>query len=197
VLAPEACLDLAFRAARSHNRWLPKPVSDDELRGLYELMKWGPTSANSNPARIFFLRTLQAKERLKPALDPGNIEKAMTAPVVAIVGHDGQFYERMPRLFPHRPEAREWFAGESKRAFAETTAFRNGTLQGAYLLVAARLLGLACGPMSGFDNARLDAEFFRGTSLRSNFLCALGHGDRAQLFPRGPRLPFDEACQLL
>lgn len=197
-------LDTLFRKARTHNAWLDKPVSDDLLRQLYDLMKWGPTSANSTPARILFLRTPEAKQRLKPALSPPNVEKTMKAPVTAIIAHDMKFYENLPRLFPHNPGAREWFANSPQ--LAEVTAFRNGTLQGAYFILAARSLGLDCGPMSGFDNAKVDGEFFPVSApdeaspsgpLKSNFLCNLGYGDPAKLSPRSPRLAFEEACKLL
>lgn len=190
----DTALDQLFRNARTHNGWLPKPVTDDELRALYELMKWAPTSANCSPARIVFVRTREGKERLRPALSPGNLEKTMAAPVTAIIGYDLEFYEKLPRLFPHT-DARSWFAG--KPAVIETTAFRNGSLQGAYFILAARAVGLDCGPMSGFDNAKVDAEFFAGTSIKSNFLCNLGHGDPARLFARNPRLAFDEACRIV
>jgi 3-hydroxypropanoate dehydrogenase len=189
------CLDILFRNARSHSFWLDRPVSDEQLRQLYDLMKWGPTSANTCPARLLFLRTHAAKERLRPCLDPGNVEKSMTAPVVAVIGMDMEFHLQLGRLFPHNQEAPSWFAG--KPAKIEETAFRNGTLQGAYFLLAARAFGLDCGPMSGFNRARLDAEFFPDGKVRSNFLCALGYADHARLFPRSPRLGFDEACRLL
>jgi len=195
-LNDEGC-DLIFRKARSHNGWRGEGVSDNELKELYELMKWGPTSANCSPARILFLRSQEAKERLKPALMPGNVEKSMTAPVVAILGYDLKFYDLLPKLFPVNPASREWFSGEDKKAFAETTAFRNGSLQGGYFIVAARAMGLDCGPMSGFDNAKVNAEFFKGTTVRSNFICALGHGDSGKLHARGPRLGFDDACKVL
>jgi 3-hydroxypropanoate dehydrogenase len=188
-----SALDQLFRTARTHNGWLPKAVSDDELRAIYELMKWAPTSANCSPARIVFVRSREAKERLRPALSPGNLEKTMAAPVTAIIGYDLEFYEKLPQLFPHA-DARAWFAG--KPAVIETTAFRNGSLQGAYFILAARAVGLDCGPMSGFDNIKVDAEFFAGTSVRSNFLCNLGHGDPAKLFARSPRLAFDDACRI-
>jgi 3-hydroxypropanoate dehydrogenase len=158
-------------------------------------MKWGPTSANSSPAHILFLRTPAAKERLRPALSPNNLDKTMKAPVTAIVAHDLKFYEHLPRLFPNNPAAKDWFSGSPQ--LAEVTAFRNGTLQGGYLILAARALGLDCGPMSGFDNAKVDAEFLSGSSLKSNFLCNLGYGDASKLFPRNPRLDFDEVCKLL
>jgi 3-hydroxypropanoate dehydrogenase len=188
-------LDILFRNARTHNVWLDTPISDDLLRQLYDLMKWGPTSANSCPARILFLRTREAKERLRPALSANNVDKTMKAPVTAILAYDLKFYEYTPRLFPHSPGARDWFSNSPQ--LAEVTAFRNGTLQGGYFILAARALGLDCGPMSGFDNAKVDAEFFAGTSVKSNFLCNLGYGDASKLFPRNPRLEFDEACRLL
>ena len=191
----DAALDILFRKARTHIFWQDKPVSDDLLRQVYDLMKWGPTSANCSPARILFLRTPAAKERLRPALSPTNVDKTMQAPVTAIIAHDLKFYENLPRLFPNNLAAREWFSGNQQ--LAEVTAFRNGTLQGGYLILAARAVGLDCGPMSGFDNAKVDAEFFAGTSVKSNFLCNLGYGEASKLFPRNPRLDFDEACKLL
>jgi len=196
-------LDVLFRQARTHNAWLDKPVSDELLHHLYELMKNGPTSANSNPARIVFLRTHEAKQRLAPALSPANLEKTMKAPVTAIVGYDLKFYEQTPKLFPNNPGMRGVFSNSPQ--VAEITAFRNGSMQGAYLIMAARALGLDCGPMSGFDNAKVDAEFFSTSAgnppefieVKSNFLCNLGYGDAPKLFPRNPRLTFDEACRLL
>jgi 3-hydroxypropanoate dehydrogenase len=200
-------LDLLFRNARTHSAWLDKPVSDDILHQLYDIMKWGPTSANCSPARILFLRTLEAKQRLLPALAPGNVDKTMTAPVTAIIGYDGKFYEQLPKLFPHA-DARSWFANTPE--LAEVTARRNSSLQGAYFMIAARALGLDCGPMSGFDNAKVDHEFFPAeirpnfemeyfpdSHIKANFLCNIGYGDPAKLFPRSPRLDFDEACKLL
>ncbi len=194
-MVDNAALDLLFRKARSHNGWLDKPVTDDLLRQLYELMKWGPTSANCSPARIVFVRTPANKERVRPALSPNNVEKTMTAPVIAIVAYDSRFYEHLPQLFPRNPQVAELFA--SNAALSATTAFRNGTLQGGYFLLAARAVGLDCGPMSGFDNAKIDAEFFSDGRFKSNFLCGLGHGDPAKLHPRSPRLAFEEACTLL
>ncbi len=188
-------LDRLFRNARSYNKFTDEAVSDDTLRELYELLKWGPTSANSSPARFLFLRTREAKERLAPALSAGNHDKTMAAPVTVIVAYDPRFYDHLPRLFPHNQEARSWFTGND--ALAATTAFRNGTLQGAYLIMAARAVGLDTGPMSGFDNDKVDAEFLRGRGWRSNFLVNLGHGDPEGVFPRSPRLDFEEACQLL
>lgn len=190
----EACLDQLFRNARTHYRWQDRPVTDDELRAVFDLLKMGPTSANSSPARFLFLRTREAKERLRPALSPGNVDKTVAAPVTAIVAYDPKFYEDLPRLFPH-DDARSWFAGNDE--LARETAFRNGTLQGAYLILAARAAGLDCGPMSGFDNARVDAEFLLGMGWKSNFLVNIGHGDSAELHPRLPRFAFDEACRLL
>lgn len=196
----EAGRDLLFRQARSHSFWLDRPVDEATLRELYELMKWGPTSVNGCPARIMFLRTREAKERLLPALAPNNVDKAMSAPVVAIVGHDLGFYERLPQLMPHAPMMRDYFARDV--ALSVSTAFRNSSLQGGYMMIAARAIGLDCGPMSGFDNAKVDQVFADdglapGGSFRSNFICSMGYGDRAKLFPRNPRLAFEEACALL
>ena len=191
----DRALDVIFRNARTHNAWLPRPVSDETLRQVYDLMKWGPTSANCSPARILFVRSAEAKKRLEPALSAGNRAKTLAAPATAIIAYDTMFYDLLPRLFPHDQSARGWFAG--KPTVIETTAFRNGTLQGAYLIIAARALGLDCGPMSGFDNDKVDAEFFPGGTVKSNFLCNLGYGDPAGLFPRSPRLGFDEACRIL
>lgn len=202
-------LNVLFREARTYGAWLDKPVTDETLRELYELMKWGPTSANSGPARFVFIRSRDAKERLKPALSPGNVEKTMAAPVTAIVAYDLLFFEKLPRLFPHNPRMRDMFAAAPQ--LVETTAKRNSSLQGAYLILAARSLGLDCGPMSGFDHAKLDQEFFgagrecQGCEqeffpeghVRSNFLINIGYGDRSKLHPRGPRLEFSEACQIL
>ena len=190
----EHCLDTLFRTARTHYRWLSTPVTDDELRTVFELLKWGPTSANSSPARFLFLRTTAAKERLRPALSAGNVDKTMSAPVVVVVAYDPRFYEELPRLYPFA-DARSWFAGNDD--LAASTAFRNGTLQGAYLLLAARAAGLDCGPMSGFDNAAVDREFLGVEGWKSNFLVNLGHADRSEEQQRAPRLTFDEACRLL
>ncbi len=182
-----------FREARTQNRWQDRPVPDAKLREVYDLLKFAPTSANASPARFVFVRTEEGKAKLKQALSPGNVEKTMTAPVTAIVAYDTAFYDKLPFLFPHA-DARSWFAGNA--AFAEQTAFRNGSLQGAYLILAARAVGLDAGPMSGFDAAKLDELFFAGTSLKSNFLVNLGYGDPEGLFPRSPRLSFDEAARL-
>ncbi len=189
-----AALDRLFREARTHNQWTEEPVSDETLRALFDLLKWGPTSANCSPARFLFLRSRWAKEKLRPALSAGNTEKTMAAPVTVIVAYDPGFFEQLPRLFPHA-DARSWFAGNE--ALANETAFRNGTLQGAYLILAARALGLDCGPMSGFDKSVVDEAFLAGRGWKSNFLVNLGHGDPAGLFPRSPRLDFAEACELL
>ncbi len=189
----DKALDNIFRSARTHNGWLPKPVTDDQLRAIYDLMKWGPTSANCQPARIVFVRTKEGKERLRPALSAGNTEKTMSAPVTAIVAYDPEFFEHLPRMFPHDQTAITWFKGKPS---AEPTAFRNGTLQGAYLIVAARALGLDCGAMSGFDNAKVDQAFFPDGKVKSNFLCNIGYGDPAKLFTRSPRFTFEESCTL-
>jgi len=187
--------DLLFRKARTYNKFTDQPVTDRELVDLYELLRMGPTSANSSPARFLFLRTREAKEKLAPALSAGNREKTMSAPVTAIIAYDPKFHEKLPKLFPHNPDAPAWFA--DNEALAATTAFRNGTLQGAYLILAARAVGLDAGGMSGFDNAMVDELFLAGRGWRSNFLCNLGHGDPDGLFERSPRLEFYEACVLL
>ena len=189
-----AALDAIFREARTLRRWKDRPVDEALLREAWDLSRLVPTSANCSPARIFFAVSPEAKERLKPCLSEGNVEQAMSAPATAIIAHDMEFYERLPELAPHT-DARSWFAG--KPDVIATTAFRNGSLQGAYFMIAARALGLDCGPMSGFDNAKVDAEFFAGTEVRSNFLCNLGYGDRSKLHPRAPRLAFDDACRVL
>ena len=205
----DAALDQLFRTARSYSYFLPKPVDDSTLRRLYELMKWGPTSVNGCPARILFLRTPEAKQRLVPALAPTNVPKMLSAPVTAIVGFDIRFYDRLSKLAPQSPGYQTMF--EKSPELADATARRNSSLQGAYLMLAARALGLDCGPMSGFDQAKVDAEFFGAdkeiagceqeffpvTHVRSNFLCNLGYGDPSRLHPRGPRLDFEEACALL
>ncbi len=191
----DKALETLFRGARTYTRWKDRPVSDVILQALYDLLRMGPTSANCSPARILFVSSREAKERLAPALSPGNRDKTMAAPVTAIIGYDTRFYELVPTLFPHQPEARGWFEGND--ALIEETAFRNSTLQGAYLILAARALGLDCGPMSGFDRAKVDAEFFPDGRVKSNFLCNLGYGDPTGLPPRGPRLAFDEACRIL
>jgi 3-hydroxypropanoate dehydrogenase len=189
----DTALDIIFRSARTHNGFIDRPVPDATLRAVYDLMKWGPTSGNSGPARFVFVRSREAKARLAPALSAGNHDKTMAAPVTVIVAFDLEFYEHLPRLFPHT-DARSWFAG--KPDHIRTTAFRNGTLQGAYFIIAARALGLDCGPMSGFDNAKVDAAFFPDGKVKSNFLINLGYGDEAKLHARNPRLTFDEACRI-
>jgi 3-hydroxypropanoate dehydrogenase len=191
----EEGLDLIFRNARTHNGWLEKPVDDALLRRVYDLAKMGPTSANMCPMRIVFVKSREAKQRLKPALAAGNVDKTMAAPVTAIIAMDVHFFEQLPKLFPHT-DAKAWFKDLPENVL-EYTALRNSSLQGAYFMLAARALGLDCGPMSGFDNAKVDAEFFAGTTIKSNFLCNLGYGDRNKLHPRSPRLEFEEACQLL
>ena len=190
----DEALDTIFRCARSQNKWLDKPVSPALLMAVYDLMRFGPTSANISPARIVFVVSPEAKARLKPHLAPTNIEKTMTAPAVAIVGYDLDFPDHLPRLFPHNPGAKDWFNDPAHR---QATAFRNCSLQGGYLIIAARALGLDCGPMSGFSNDGVDREFFAGTNVKSNFICGLGYGDPSGLFERNPRLSFDEACKIL
>jgi 3-hydroxypropanoate dehydrogenase len=190
----DEALDTIFRAARTHNKWLDKPVSSTLLMAIYDLMRWGPTSANVSPARIVFVVSREAKERLKPHLGPVNVDKTMTAPATAIIGYDLDFARHLPRLFPHDAGAKDWFKDP---AVAELTAFRSGTLQGAYFIIAARALGLDCGPMSGFDNEGVDREFFAGTAVKSNLLCNMGYGDHIGMPARSPRLSFDEACRIV
>ena len=182
-----------FTEARSFNAWQSDEVSVELLQQLYELMKWGPTAANSCPARMVFVRSEAARQRLKPCLAEGNVDKSMSAPVVAIIGMDMEFYEKLPRLFPHT-DARSWFVGKPDKIL--DNAIRNSSLQGAYLMMAARSLGLDCGPMSGFDYPKLEAEFFPGGTVKANFICALGYGSEEKLHPRGPRLDFGEACRI-
>ncbi len=184
------CLDQLFRDARSHGAWTDQPVSDTDIRAIYELTKCGPTSANCSPARFVWVVSDEAKARLKPLVSAANADKVIKAPVTVIIGHDLDFAKELPRLFPAAPTAKDWFAAP---AVAQITAFRNGTLQGGYLMLAARALGFDCGPMSGFDNAAVDAEFFAGTNIKSNFICSIGRGDPAKLGPRSPRLSFEEA----
>jgi 3-hydroxypropanoate dehydrogenase len=188
-------LNLIFREARTLTAWLDKPVDDALLTEIYDLAKMGPTSANMCPMRLIFVKSKEAKEKLKPALDAGNVDKTMAAPVTAIVGMDIHFFEQLPKLFPHA-DAKAWFK-DLPDNILEYIALRNGSLQGAYLMIAARALGLDCGPMSGFNNAKVDAAFFPGTTIKSNFLCNLGYGDRSKLYPRSPRLSFGEACQII
>ena len=192
----DKALDKILRGARTHNGWLPKPVTDDQLHAIYDLAKWGPTSANTQPARFVFVRTQEGKERLRPALSAGNTDKTMSAPVTVIVAYDTQFYEHLPKHFPHDQTAIHWFKGEGKEVVASTTAFRNGTLQGAYLMIAARALGLDCGAMSGFNNAVVDENFFPDGRFKTNFLCNIGYGDELKIFARSPRMNFEDACTL-
>lgn len=194
-LDPQA-LDTLFLTARTHSGWLDMPVDDALLRQVWDLARMGPTSANCSPLRIVFVRSPEAKQRLLPALLEGNRAKTLAAPVTAIFGHDRQFFDLLPRLFPHA-DARAWFAGPEKEEVAATTAFRNGTLQAAYFMLAARAVGLDCGPMSGFDNTAVDRAFFPDGRVKSNFICNLGHGDPAALYPRSPRLEFQDACSIV
>jgi len=189
-----AALDQLFRTARTINVWKDKPVSDAQIHALYDLLKMGPTSANCCPARFHFIKSEAAKARLKPLVMEGNDIKVLQAPVTVIIANDGAFADKLPELFPHSPDAKDWFSDPEVSAI---TAMRNGTLQGAYLMMAARSIGLDCGPMSGFDNAAVDAEFFAGTSLKSNFLCSLGYGSDEGIFPRSPRLAFADAAMIL
>ncbi|MES2256965.1 MAG: malonic semialdehyde reductase [Pseudomonadota bacterium] len=191
----DAALDMLFRQARSHNGWLARPVDDALIEEIYDLMKLGPTSVNGSPARILFLRSAQARERLLPMVSPGNVDKVRAAPVVAVIGYDTRFHELLPQLFPHNPGSAALFADNA--ALAEATAFRNGSLQGAYLMLAARALGLDCGPLSGFDAAQVNRVFFPDGRVKVNFLCCLGYGDHEKIFPRSPRLGFGQACTLL
>lgn len=190
----DTALDQLFRSARTFNAWLPREVSDAQLHQLYELVKFGPTSANSSPMRLVFVKSPEAKAKLAPLMSDGNRAKTMAAPVTAIIGNDHAFHDKLPQLFPHA-DAKSWFEGN--QPLIDTTAFRNATLQGAYVILAARALGLDCGPMSGFDSAGVDAAFFAGTAIKSNFLINIGYGDASRdLFPRSPRLSFDEACTI-
>ncbi len=188
-------LDLIFRKARTQNGWLPRPVPEATLRELWEVMKFGPSSANCSPLRIVFVQSAEGKERLAACAIPKNAPKIRVAPVTAIMAMDLEFYEKLPRLFPHDQSARSWFAGKPEHI--RETAFRNSSLQGAYFIVAARALGLDCGPMSGFDADKVNAAFFANTTLKANFICSLGHGDPAKVFPRSPRLDFNEACRIV
>jgi len=192
--ADDNALDVIFRKARTYTAFADKPVEDSLLKEIYELCKWGPTSSNCLPMRIVFVKSNPAKEKLKPCLAGANVDKTMAAPANAIIAYDSEFYNVMPKLWPHS-DMKSYF--EKNPEAAKSTAFRNGSLQGAYFILAARSLGLDCGPMSGFDNAKLDEAFFKGTSYKSNFLCNLGYGDASKLFPRGPRLAFDEACSIV
>ena len=192
-LIDDAALDLLLRKARSYAEFEDRAVPEALLRAAHELMKWGPTTANSQPARILYLVSQESKNKLGPALSAVNREKTLKAPAVAIVAYDTRFYENLPRLY-HNPDAINWYKAPDK---AEINGFRNGSLQGAYLILALRAVGLDCGPMSGFDNAKVDAAFFAGTAVKSNFLCNLGHGDPSKLHPRSPRLTFEEACRVV
>lgn len=192
-LSQEA-IDQLFLEARTQNAWTDKPVTDDQLHQLIDIMKMGPTSANCSPVRIHFVKSNEAKQRLKPFLSGNNAEKTMQAPVCAIIGHDMEFYEHLPKLFPHT-DAKSWFVGNAAKI--EETAFRNGTLQAAYLIIAARSLGLDCGPMSGFDKDGVDAEFFSGTSISANFLCNIGYGEASAVQARSPRFDFSEMAKIL
>jgi 3-hydroxypropanoate dehydrogenase len=183
-----------FDNARTHNGFSPEAIPQEKLRQLYDLMKWGPTSANTSPARFIFVTTPEAKARLLECMSLGNVEKTKAAPVTVIIGMDMEFYEHLPSLFPHAP-ARSWFAGN--QAMIDSTAFRNSSIQGGYFILAARALGLDCGPMSGFDNAKVDAAFWEGTSVKTNFIVNLGHGDSSKLFARSPRLTFEQACKIV
>lgn len=194
TILSDSALDILFRNARTHRAWSDREVSDVLLRAVYDLCKMAPTSANCQPLRVVFVISPEGKARLRPALDAGNVAATMAAPVTAIVAHDLAFHDHLPRLAPHS-DARSWFVG--KDALIQTTAFRNGSLQGAYLIIAARALGLDCGPMSGFDNTKIDREFFPGGTVKSNFLCNLGYGEAEKLHPRAPRFDFDDACQIL
>jgi 3-hydroxypropanoate dehydrogenase len=191
----DQCLNLLFREAQSHSAWLDKAVDDALLEQVYNLAKMGPTSANMCPMRTVFVKSKEAKEKLKPALDAENVDQTMSAPVTAIIGMEIHFHEQLPRLYP-QVDARAWFKDLTENEL-ETLALRNSSLQGAYFMLAARALGLDCGPMSGFDNAKVDASFFAGTTTKSNFLCNLGYGDAAKLHPRNPRLDFSEACWIV
>ena len=190
----DVALDQLFRNARTHNAWLPRPVPQETLQALYDLMKWGPTSANTCPLRIVFAQSRDAKERLAACMNPGNVDKTLQAPVTAVLGMDMEFHEKLPQLFPHT-DARSWFAG--KPALIESTAFRNSSLQGGYFMLAARAVGLDCGPMSGFNADKVNAEFFPEGKVKVNFVCNLGHGDPAGLLARSPRLRLDVACTIV
>lgn len=191
---PQDALDQLFLSARTHNAWQDRAVPDGLLRQLYELTRMGPTAANCNPARLVFVKSPEAKQRLLPTLLESNRAKTLAAPVTAIIGYDLRFFERLDELFPHVPDVASWFNQNDQTIF--THAFRNGTLQAAYLIIAARALGLDCGPMGGFDNQAVDELFFKGSSVKSNFLCNLGYGDVAGVYPRSPRLDFTEACRI-
>ena len=190
----DSALGTLFREARTHRAWQDQEVSDDVLQAAYDLAKMAPTSSNCSPMRVLFLKSPEAKARLRPALDAGNVAHTMAAPATAIVAYDLEFHKHMPRLAPHT-DAHAWFAGNDP--LIKATAFRNGSLQGAYLIIAARALGLDCGPMSGFDAAKVDQEFFPNGKVKSNFLCNLGYGDISKVHPRAPRFSFDDVCKIL
>ena len=187
--------NLIFKEARTHNDWLDKDISNDILMEIFDLMNWGPTSANCSPARIIFVKSKVSKDRLLPFVIESNLEKTKSAPVTAIIGHDINFHDHLPKLFPHNLDAQNWF--NHSIDVAVETAFRNGSMQGAYFIIAARALGLDCGPMSGFDKEGVDNEFFRDTNIKSNFLCNLGYGDKTKLFERSPRFKFNEICEII
>lgn len=191
----DQALDMLFRTARTHRKWHDKNVGETLIKAVYDLMKMGPTEANSCPARFVFVKTPEAKQRLKPHLDAGNVDKTMTAPLTAIIAYDTQFYELMPQLFPHEPTARSWFAGKEEKI--KLVTMRNSSLQAAYLMLAARALGLDCGPMGGFNADGINQEFFPDGRYKINFLCNIGYGDESALFPRSPRFSFDEACEII
>lgn len=193
MLDPTA-LEKLFLQARTHNAWLNKPVTDAQLKQIYDLMKWGPTSANCSPARIVFAKSAAEKEKLLACMGAGNVDKTKAAPITAIVGMDMAFYDKLPQLFPHA-DAKSWFVGN--QPLIEATAFRNSSLQGGYFIMAARAASLDCGPMSGFDSDKINATFFAGTTIKANFVCNLGYGDPGKLFDRSPRLSFEEACKIL
>jgi 3-hydroxypropanoate dehydrogenase len=196
AMLDDQALDLIFRDAHTPQGFLDEPVTDAKLRQVYDVMKFGPTTQNSQPMRIVFVRSKAAKEKLAPALSPGNLDKTMKTPVTAIIAYDSRFYENLPKTFPNNPQARDGYVGEDKKPMVDRVALRNGSLQGAYFIIAARALGLDCGPMSGFDNAKVDAAFFPDGRWKSNFLINLGKADPAKVFPRNPRLSFDEACRI-
>ena len=191
----DAGLDVIFRTARTQNSWSPQAISEELLGRVYDLAKLGPTAANSCPARFIFVVSKDGKEKLRPALSAGNLDKTMAAPVTAIIGYDMKFYDQLPELLPH-VDARSWFAGKPEAVIQET-ALRNSTLQGAYLMIAARALGLDCGPMSGFDAAALNAAFWPDGQVKANFICNIGYGDDQKIFPRSPRLPFERSCKII
>jgi 3-hydroxypropanoate dehydrogenase len=193
----EEALNTILLKARTHTAWLDIPVPNELLKQIYDLAKLGPTSANTSPQRIVFVRSQAEKERLKPALSPGNVDKTMAAPVCAILAYDLRFYEYLPKLFPHNPAMKDNFTAPGKEEIVKTHAFRNATLEGGYFIMAARAVGLDTGPMSGFDNAKVDAAFFPDGRYKSNFLCNLGYGDSSNLYPRNPRLSFEEACRIV